>query len=57
MAYPKTIEALLNRGVIAKDQDEFLGRDAFGPITVPRYYVPLAVHMQWCDWASEQQDA
>lgn len=53
MAQEKTIEALLKRGVIARDANEVLGRDAFGTITVPRYYVPMPVHMQWCDWASE----
>ncbi len=28
----------------------------FGPIRVPVYEVPIAVHYQWCQWCSEQFD-
>lgn len=29
-----------------------VGRDAFGLIRVPVYEVPIAVHMQWCEWCA-----
>ena len=55
--HQKTIEALLKRGLIVRGDDKVLGRDHFGLITVPTYYVPLPIHAQWCEWCSEQQDA
>lgn len=50
----KTLEALLSKGVIAKDEDRIVGRDALGTIRVPQFYVPIPLHWQWCEWCSEQ---
>lgn len=48
-----TIEELLRAGVIQQDVSE-TRRDAMGVYTIPHFYVPLPVHMQWCEWCSEQ---
>ena len=53
--WSKSIEALIAKNLVAKDY-EVVGRDHFGEITVPRYYIPLPIHIQWCQWASEQPD-
>ena len=55
MATHKTLMALRKRGLIDYTNDT-IGRDALGAITVPRWFVPLPVHAQWCEWASEQPD-
>ena len=52
-AWGKTIDRLLERGLIQRGEDEVLGRDRFGMIVIPSYFVPIPVHMQWCQWASE----
>jgi hypothetical protein len=52
--HPATIVALSKRGLIERGPDKFLGRDAFGTITVPTYFVPAGVHAQWCEWCAEQ---
>ena len=54
--HPKVIAALLARGLIVRSEDEILGRDAFGIISIPTYAVPIPFHMQWCEWCSEQPD-
>lgn len=51
----KSIDALLKGGVIERGQDD-TRRDAMGVYTIPNYFVPLPVHMQWCDWCSEQPE-
>ncbi len=51
----KTLDLLLERGLIARDEDKVF-RDRFGEMRIPQYYVPLPVHMQFCQWASEQPD-
>jgi hypothetical protein len=51
----QTMRALRQRGVIDY-VSEVVSRDALGPITVPRWFVPLSVHAQWCEWCGEQQD-
>lgn len=47
---------LKERGLIEDAPPKVLGRDALGVIAIPDWYVPLPIHMQWCEWASEQQD-
>lgn len=49
-----TIDALLRAGVIERGKGE-TRRDAMGVYDVPSFNVPLPVHMQWCEWCSEQQ--
>jgi hypothetical protein len=50
------IKALTERGLIEETEPKVLGRDAFGPITVRQWVVPVWHHAQWCKWASEQPD-
>jgi len=50
-----TIDALLKAGVVAKGPPE-VRRDAMGVYEIPSFYVPLPIHMQWCEWCSEQVD-
>lgn len=52
----KALQALLDKGLIGRGPDRVLGRDRFGEIKVPDYFVPLPIHYQWCRWASEQPD-
>lgn len=51
--HPKTIAALKDKGLVERGPDRVLGRDRFGVIAVPDYYVPLHIHAQWCEWCSE----
>jgi hypothetical protein len=53
---PKTLVLLLERGLIERDDDRIVGRDCFGLVTISEYFVPLHVHHQFCEWASEQPD-
>lgn len=50
-----TLNALLRKGVVTRGPDE-TRRDKLGVYSVPHFTVPLAIHMQWCEWASEQPD-
>lgn len=54
VALEKTLKRLVERGLIERIADRRVGRDCFGPVIIPQYQVPLLVHMQWCQWASEQ---
>jgi hypothetical protein len=51
----KTLVALRAAGLVDYT-NKVIGQDALGKITVPEWFVPLPVHMQWCEWASEQPD-
>lgn len=53
-AKPETIKYLLARGKIERSPDKIFGRDDFGTISIPQFHVPLPLHMQWCEWCSEQ---
>jgi hypothetical protein len=44
-----TISALLRRGLIEEIPN------ASGPVMCKLFSVPLCHHMQWCEWASEQE--
>lgn len=50
-----TIEALLKAGLIERGTPE-TRRDAMGVYQIPSFYVPLPIHIQWCEWCSEQDD-
>lgn len=41
----RTAAALLNKGLIDRGPEKTLGRDRFGAITIPQYFVPIPVHM------------
>lgn len=49
----KTLLALRARGLVDYN-DKVIGRDSLGKITVPEWFVPTAVHMQWCEWCSRE---
>jgi hypothetical protein len=55
-ATEKTLNALLRDSLIHRGMDKQIGRDRFGPIMVPFYFVPAAIHAQWCAWAAEQPE-
>lgn len=50
-----TIDALLKAGVIERGESE-KRRDAVGAYEIPSFFVPLPIHMQWCEWASQQPE-
>jgi hypothetical protein len=50
----KTIEKLLARGVIANEERNLHFGDGLPPVAVDDYFVPLPIHYQWCQWASER---
>lgn len=52
-ANKKTLVKLLERGLIERGEDKVLGRDCFGSITIPQYYVPIPIHKAWCGWCSQ----
>lgn len=51
----KSIDDLMKAGVIDRGEDD-VRRDAMGVYRVPNYFVPVAVHAQWCAWCSEQPE-
>lgn len=56
-ASSKTLEALLRKGLIVRLKDRVVGHDVLGAIKVPQYEMPLAEHIEWCAWASQQDAA
>lgn len=46
---------LIAKGLIERGPDKLL-RDGMGSFAIPQYFVPFAIHMQWCTWCSEQAD-
>lgn len=46
-----TIRALLKAGLIVVTRPRSIG--VVNPVMVARYAVPWPVHMQWCQWCSE----
>lgn len=56
---PKTIRALLDKGLIKEGEDKKIygkGNSPIDriPVVVKDYYVPLDIHMEWCAWCAEQ---
>lgn len=47
-----TIDALLAAGVIERGPSE-TRKDAMGIYHIPSFFVPLPIHIQWCEWCSE----
>lgn len=50
----RTIEKLLARGVIASQETKMRFREDLPPSVVANFYVPLPVHIQWCEWAEKR---
>lgn len=55
MVGEKTIAKLLERGVIVQGPDRIF-QTALGPLHCKQYEIPIPIHMQWCEWASEQPE-
>lgn len=51
---PGVIARLMERGVIERGPNKVLGRDRFGIVSIPQYFVALRLHAQWCAWCSER---
>jgi hypothetical protein len=51
----KTLVALREAGLIDYT-NRIVGQDALGKITVPEWFVPNHVHMQWCEWCAKNSN-
>ncbi len=49
----KSIDALEAAGLIKRERHQ--ARDAMGVYWVTKFHVPLAVHIKWSAWCSEQE--
>lgn len=47
----RTAEALIEKSLIIQ-REQNMGRG----LTIFRYEVPIPVHMEWCQWCSEQPE-
>lgn len=52
--HPRTMKALEAAGLVVGE--DVIDRDAWPPITVRQYRVPLTVHMEWCSWCYSEFD-
>ena len=54
---PMVLRSLMDKGLIEEYEDEIRGRGSSPidriPMTVKRYRVPIAMHICWCEWCSE----
>jgi hypothetical protein len=46
--HPRTLASLVKKGMIIQQDDHD------GPWTIHRYFMPLPVHIRWCEWCSKQ---
>lgn len=53
--HPATLAALERRGLIV-GRFQTLGAGTSLEVVVQRWSVPLAVHVAWCAWCSEQEE-
>lgn len=44
---PRTLEALVKKGLLERKTQKD------GMFKIPRYDMPLAVHIDWCEWCAE----
>jgi len=51
--HPKVLQALLDKGLIERGEQQLGG---WPPMTVYRYWVPIPIHMEWCEWCSEIEE-
>lgn len=51
--HPKVLAALEAKGLIVGHRQTLTG---IPPVEVVRWEVPVAVHMQWAEWCSQQAD-
>jgi hypothetical protein len=50
-AQQRTLDALSALGLIKYSERQ--GRDAFGSFVIRTPYVPVPIHMAWCEWCDE----
>ena len=50
--HPATLKALEQKGLI-EYEEKILGRDRLGPIIVKAPFVPIPIHIEWCEWCAE----
>lgn len=50
----EVLDALVEKGFAVRVPDRVLGRDAFGPVTVPQYEMPVSRHIEFCSWLASQ---
>lgn len=51
----RTLDSLMRKGLIRQFQQSQV--DHIGQFYVYRYEVPLDVHIEWCEWCSQQPTA
>lgn len=51
--HPRTLEALLKKGLIRRTAQILPGPL---PVRVYIYYVPIHVHIAWCQWCCDHPD-
>ena len=54
LASQRTLDALHSKGLI--EFIEHKEKDRLGTFTFKEPYVPLPIHMQWCEWCAENVD-
>jgi hypothetical protein len=52
--HPITLDALFRKRLINFDEEVFV--DRFGKLTINCPYVPINVHMAWCEWCAENHN-
>jgi hypothetical protein len=50
-----TLDRLMRLGLVDYE-DKIVGKDRLGTIKKRSFFVPIPVHIQWCQWCSEQQE-
>lgn len=48
--HPKTLESLLKKGLVQREKQILPGRF---PVRIWRYFVPINVHIEWCQWCHD----
>ena len=50
---PRTLKALAEKGLIQFETVQF-PLDALGSLVLDVPYVPIAIHIEWCEWCAAQ---
>lgn len=58
--HPKTLEALKNKGLVEPYENKIygIGNSPIDriPLVVIAYYMPIAEHIQFCQWCADQEE-
>lgn len=52
-ANAKTLDRMVERGLIRRVHDKVLSSDRFGAIAIPQYEMTIHTHMDWCAYWAE----